>query len=161
VEASAEAEQRQEWRIRLDPITETVTESLTTPDIRQEPPERRPEVRGEGDRERGGRRRPRLYAPPAVESDSVGDGRLAPGWLSQVFETIATQGRTAARAPSQERLEDQPTSLKLTGELPSAGFYSAGTDERIESVRELFTFGGGESASPDNGSDPFDLSLNI
>jgi hypothetical protein len=75
-------------------------------------------------------------------STETGTDETATGWLSETVATIATEGRSieAARAPSQEVLEDQPGSLELTGELPTQAFVSGDqkTQEAIADTQDLF-----------------------
>jgi len=75
---------------------------------------------------------------PSPPSDS--EGLLAPGWASETVTTIATGGSEPVDAPSQSALEDQPTGLRLTGELPTRAFLSGDeeTQEDISAVQGLF-----------------------
>jgi hypothetical protein len=86
-------------------------------------------------------------AGPDAEAEAT-----ATGWVTETVTTIATGGSIeAVSAPEQETLEDQPDSLQLVGELPTAGVLSGDeqTQENIEEVQDLF--GGFGIDSEDNG----------
>jgi hypothetical protein len=90
---------------------------------------------------------PELGADTTGTTGGTADDQLAPGWLAQTFTTIATEGRDpdATAAPSQATLEDQPLDVRLSGELPTQAQVSGDeeTQERIDDVVDLFSFGGG------------------
>jgi hypothetical protein len=128
--------------------TDTRTKELTRQQVVREVPglPARPRRPREDEDELEPTDLPELGADTTGTSGGTADDQLAPGWLAQTFTTIATEGRDpdATAAPSQATLEDQPLGVRLSGELPTQAQVSGdeATQERIDDVVDLFSFGG-------------------